>query len=211
MIYILSTDHKECAKALDDKSLDAMIKDIALVLITVNYYEQDSDFSSDYFIKINPNRIPKFIVQWSDWARKCKANYLYLVELGEVCVYEHCLRQQSIQTCGIARGGISNVKAFFPDYTYHSSEPIIKWARENVPDLPACITGQNHGGEECTEVGDLPLVMPKKYLAATKLITIDRSHDEEAKRIIIIESYRNFYQDKLKQRKTYLAEDINED
>ncbi len=91
MIYILDNDPKLCAQYLDDKSLNTMIKDITQVLCNVHWDELLSDQglgNLSSLIQYGNTRIPipskhsYYLTKWAQWAGECRANYLYLVELG---------------------------------------------------------------------------------------------------------------------------------
>lgn len=138
-IYILSQDHAETAKWLDDKSLDRQIKDISQVLCNVYRTWCDDTyqlFTPEY--QFNTDTIPLKRIsndqqfKWFVWARDCKKNYLWLVDLLYQCLIEYRLR-------------ISG----------HKMYKVLCFARDNVPDLPEYFSGR---------ISELPLVMPKKHI-----------------------------------------------
>src|SRR3954464_3197699 len=98
MIYILDNDPAKCAQMLDDKSLDKMIKDITQALRTVyldsiiHPLDKGRECWNDAVMHLGQGQwVPKEKSnheKWSIWARECKANYLYLVEMGLACLSE---------------------------------------------------------------------------------------------------------------------------
>ena len=230
MIYILDQDLAKSAQALDDKSLDKQIKDIAQVLCNVHeeriakankiienakqggntelqrnmsFYlmEQLIKYDIDPPLKYKTN---KKLLLWSKWARTCKANYLYLVEYGLVCVFEWEHRHdEKFDNIGWRKQSINK----------HLK--VLRWARNNVPDLPVKnekisiplqLTGTGGFGyfprKVSYETTQFPLVIPKKYIVA-KFDPKDfdkNGHDQS----LTIQFYRNYYQDKLKQYFTKL-------
>lgn len=208
MIYILDNDPKNIAKYLDDKSLDRMIKDIAQVLCNVHcsfIAENDSSYKfniqqimdifklKDYYIKTSI----KLYDKWSQWSRERKNNYLYLIEIGF-----------SLYTESVFRFGITKFNAKYRD--------IIRWCYDNVPDLPECPHGfcshsKGNDGEDaygavnwenkvfiyCKEkyesITQFPLITPKRYIVDTD--SLDFALIKH-----VIESYRNYYRIKLKQK-----------
>lgn len=180
-IYILHEDPKLCAEILDDKSLGKMIKDIAQALCNVHHLESDYINDIDYFDDNIPLEYSlhatkkRPLTDWSDWPRKCKANYLRLVALGSACAKELIHRFENIKV---------------PCQKYRR---VITWALDNIPDLPLAVKYGN-GNEtryvlngDCTPV---PLVMPKKYICG----------DGSRFNTSIEQSYRNWYQSKLRQK-----------
>jgi len=215
-IYILDDNPVECAKMLDDKSLNKMIKDIAQVLCNVHeerlnkafkiineakiaedeelrknmsFYQMEQLIKYDEDIPLQ-YKTNKFLLEWSLWARKCKANYLYLVELGVTLCDEHACR-------------------FYKKEKPHKIikyESTIAWAKDNIPDLPSCINKEKCCTPECRktscfwdrETRPVPLIMPKKYYSIyskqyTRWNSGKSLHD-------IVSLYRNYYQAKLRQK-----------
>lgn len=173
-IYILDKDPIKCAQYLDDNSLDKMIKKIARALCNVHHIlnerkELEIDHEKLLSIPLSYTKYKSFEsnAQWIEWSRKCKANYLKLVELGSFCCAEINYRFTSFS--------IHSQQTFF---WIHKMEKIIEWADNNVPDL------KYDSGYFGRNKIVFPIGMPKKYIAD----------------IDIIQSYRNFYQSKLKQR-----------
>jgi hypothetical protein len=164
MIYILDNDPKLCAQYLDDKLLNKMIKGIAGVLCRVHHELVDYD---DYIVDnykappLDIRVVNEYILKWAQWARECKANYLYLTNLGLELNLEY-------------------IERFFKPHKFNN---ILHWLRDNVPDLP-----------EKDLITPFPLVMPKKYQV------IEYVKDEYVESDHVIESYRNYYQAKLKQK-----------
>jgi len=173
-IYILDNDHKKIAEYLDDKSLDKMIKNIAQVLCDVHLFKS---FFHSKEIKD----------KWSRWARECKANYLYLVELGFTLYSE-----------SVFRFGLKKINA--------NRRDVIRWCYENVPDLPKrCFScgddSESHMCQKCwndKRPNSFPLVMPKKYIVdGFDPNDFDKEGNGQS---LTIQSYRNYYRaNKLKQ------------
>ena len=187
-IYILDQDPKKCAQYLDDRSLDNMIGDIAQVLCNVHRI-LNSEECKKHNLPLNPDH-RDFILKCQKWARECEANYLYFVEIGISLIFERNERQDWM---GNSR-----------DNFFYKNNKIIEWAGENIPDLP-------HSGFYRDEKGlhsvpdnisthlhtPFPLVMPKKY----------HFYEFGNLKPVIIESYRNYYQAKLKQRMDKMFKD----
>jgi hypothetical protein len=204
-IYILSNYHKETAIMLDDRSLEKQIKDIAQVLCNVHWHSEWKEVKDPRYniplswkeevIKGSGKRKITSIGQWSLWARECKANYLYLVELGRACIDEH-FKRFAVWKQGYAEG--VEVDAY--DYKELKEESVIEWARVNVPDLPP-ISSKESGKKFPKEMPtSLPLVMPKKYIPSKT--------DMMRWFPVIINPYRKYYQAKLKQQwKQWLIRD----
>lgn len=111
-IYILDNDPVKCAQSLDDKSLNKMIKDIAQVLCNVH---RKIEFDKHYMYVTNiPLKPTDWDSKWSQWARECRANYLYLVDLLETCLGEYSFRK-------------------LPCKFYFKFFNITIWARDNCP------------------------------------------------------------------------------
>lgn len=202
-IYILDEGPAQCAQALDDKSLGNMIKDIAQVLCNVSWFFQQKLTMCDscrYYL-ISPTKNPctciknddryykipllpkNFTDSWTKWARGCKANYLYLVELGLECSKEYALR----------KGLLSE--------NYHKMDNVLEWVRDNVPDLPDTLL-LTHPPQPSPRT-PFPLVMPKKYnipYIEHYSHWLDGSFSKGYMASATIESYRNYYQEKLKQK-----------
>lgn len=175
-IYILDQDPKLCAEMLDNVSLNKMVKMIAQVLCNVHCV---------LYPENNPLLKPVKDCDWLRWARKCKANYLWLIELELKLIDEKDYR----------------AKGNFRFKSQYKSYNGIFFARDNIPDLPRA--GKHENGSQTRYIlnGDctpLLLVMPKKYIC-----WMDQISDEGygySPNPNIIESYRNWYQAKLKQR-----------
>ncbi len=205
MIYILDNYPKLTAQYLDDKSLDKQIKDIAQVLVNVhkivdmdkciNNHKNDRPcgcfnnmqhfYSKSHtcdkhklFVTKLTKTANRTLIPWNRCASECKANYLYLVELGWNCLTEHYHRH------GVLQGRR-------PRQVLHKMHHVIEWAKANVPDLPKL-----KGVDKSLEVCQLPLIMPKKYL-------VEWSNNCDANYLLRdyhTESYRNYYQAKLQQK-----------
>lgn len=187
-IYILSEDHTQTAKWLDDKSLDRQIKDIAQVLCNVHY--QSNDVRSTEGL-LNLRRIPMqlrqcnrlYIFEWSQWARQCRANYLWLVDLLNECLKEYIYNR------------------IIP----HNMYQVLCWARDNVPDLPVKpmdIKSENvirdiYGNYTMP----LPIIMPKKYKV------YGQGDEYDVGGSILVYTYRNYYQATLIKKYKKIKED----
>lgn len=171
-IYILSENPQETAQFLDDKSLDKMIHDITLVL---------KGCHNNKFV------ISSGLNQWTEWGRECRANYLYLVELAELCS-----RELNYRFLGLTQTRIKQ-------------EKILILARDNVPSLKSCTNKEKLCTPECRrssclwdrEHTSIPLILPKKYYAKW---LVDNCYNTEQYDNGMIQSYRNYYQAKIEQR-----------
>lgn len=185
-IYILDNNPELCSQYLDDRSLDKQIREITVALINAHCkYTQKPIYTVRADTPI-PARRPNH--KWSQWARECKANYLYLVELADACGKEIYYRQRGKQK--------------IHDKYY----PILEWARDNVPDLPEKrVIGYPVGfgyptGTREIPRQEVPLFMPKKYRLGKWYLqnpTRNPLNTEYCK----IESYRNYYTAKLNHQK----------
>jgi hypothetical protein len=194
MIYIIDSDPTKCAQALDDKSLNVMIRDIAQVLCNVHYIYEAYDMLYDVS-KVPLKVKTKTILaedQWSQWARECVANYKYLVELGLALCVEFSRRSDRL----------ADSKDGDADFDIHPLNKTIRWARDNVPDLPIPIGSMviDTNNVAHTIRTPFPLVMPKKYI-----LSIPYNNGKEVMAHIdngttewdTVSSYRNYYQAKL--------------
>jgi hypothetical protein len=175
-IYILDEDPKKTAEYLDDKSLNRMIKDIAQVLCSVHYDLQMVGLEKNSKIPIDVSRdYTQYTAQWTLWSTECKANYQYLVDIGINLINEYNFRFSLI---------------------FHKYADIIEWGRDNVPNLPykcRCKTAPICMSNECEEYPtELPLVMPKKYIATQANLIEHKLLDG------YVISYRKYYQNNLK-------------
>lgn len=153
MIYILDQDLSKSAQMLDDTSLEKQIKDIADVLCWSHENRdtlRDQYLNSTIFVELPKS---KYIDQWWQWARECKANYMWLVKYGKHCSAELMKR--------LSMGGCKTSLKYMD---------AIDWARDNVPDLPEA---QNYGYIGSFNITELPLIIPKKYYIIPNKIDID--------------------------------------
>lgn len=220
MIYILDEDPKKTAEYLDDRSLGRMIKAIAQVLCNAHHEQSDYIDDPDYFDTNIPLEWDGFILkktknsEWSQWARQCRANYLYLVELALSLCRENVERFTNWVTIHDLDCETKDPREFY------KKQLTIEWARDNVPDLPRVpwqVCESTRKGFGKTIVGKdveirtshipdamssetitpLPLFMPKKY--------VKYEFDDKYYPMFMlvewncIESYRNYYQAKLKK------------
>jgi len=202
-IYILDNDLKKIAEALDDKSLNKMIKNIAQVLCNVHHkigmdwlrtFDTDNKWENTQKFRSIP--LTKTFLDapgaWEDWARECKANYLYLGEFGRELIKEFNFRYDIPM---LKKQECNNFYA-------------IHWVSHNVPNLPYYFETE-HTKEHWTfiisdgSVKDdiktpFPLIMPKKYiLDGFDPDDFDKEGDGQS---LTIQSYRNYYRaNKLKQ------------
>lgn len=185
-IYILDNDHKLNAQYLDDKSLNKMIKDIAQVLCNVHWKHQRATYRyQKYNIPLNVKENKTWNV-WTGWTIQARANYLWLEDLGEQCLKESFYRHAKTQADG--------TRFIAP----HKLEHIIRWARDNIPDLPRASEGyRRHNNENF--ITPLPLVMHKKYREYAE--TYDPT--DNTREDLIIPAYRNYYQVKLTQTQCF--------
>jgi hypothetical protein len=180
MIYYLHEDVGECARMLDDRSLDKQIKMIAQTLKIV-YYRHSKHYT--HLDKKN---------KYADWASECVANYLKLVEMGLACIQECYYRWNEP----------------IPENTPYKYSEAIEFARDNVPDLPIYYgsTGEalanpkqmleyylddSHDGK----ITPFPLLMPEKYLDP---LIYPSHHPYRFNQDIIVKAYRNYYCIKIK-------------
>lgn len=117
-IYIVYNDTTECANALDDKSLEKMIKEIAQTLCTVHYvflhfHKEVNDYKIPLTYKLNKPNYSFF--RWVNWAHECVANYHFLAKLGTQYAKEL-----------IYRYGGDNTTSKVPSYKYRMA---ISWAK----------------------------------------------------------------------------------
>lgn len=207
-IFILSQDHAETAKWLDNRSLDKMIKDIAQVIVTaatwekIHEYEIEKAMTEKALKNIPKNKTSainmksmtqiKIELKYDDWvhfSRKCRANYLWLVSLLDHLLWEKIFRFKKLH-----------------DGKYHE---IFKWARDNVPDLPERVKikqyiGAGYFGEIATDITP-PVVMPRKYHALTPYSKPeDCGSSDGGLEIDVFESYRNYYQARLNRKEPFM-------
>lgn len=146
MILILHENATELAKMLDDTQLDKQIRAIAKILNQFNgfmKYELDDE--------------------WSKWVRTCRANYLKLVEIGVACCREWIFRFSDDEFERVEN--IDNIhKAYLHLYNPHKLQPVIEFARDNVPELPT--DNEEPDGYACTfhNGTPIPAAIPKKFI-----------------------------------------------
>lgn len=178
-IYILDDDTKKIAEALDDKSLDWMIKDIANVFKIVH--------GKIEFISSGIN-------DWSKWARQCVANYEYLVSLGmELCIEYQYRFGKSCWYCdeGYDDEDCTCLPLNGHHKDAHKKQLVIEWARDNIPDLPTWIITK--GISNVYDPTPFPIVIPKKYLIM-RLNSSPYGYDPQP---IALESYRKYFEYKV--------------
>lgn len=197
MIYILSNDAQECAKLLDDKSLDAMISDIAQVLCNVHSLSTLGRSTMDMKIEERKRMFecplaPKFKTEfdgdkykvifsdWDKWCMQCLANYNVLLAYARACCTEYRLRFIN---------ETDPTKRMFPKHKHHD---VIAWCGENKPMLPREYEKSGHGYTELAAA--MPLVMPEKYIVYSVGYGVAGDMKKN-----IIESYRAYYKAKLKK------------
>lgn len=182
-IFILSQDHAETAKWLDDRSLDKMIKDIAGNIIRL-HDELESITPLDYGSLVSFAHL-----DWLKWLLQCRANYLWLVSLLDHLLWEQIFRFKKLH-----------------DGKYHE---IFKWARDNVHDLPERVKikqyiGAGYFGEIATDITP-PVVMSRKYHALTPYSKPeDCGSSDGGLEIDVFESYRNYYQARLNRKEPFM-------
>jgi hypothetical protein len=151
------------AQELDDKTLDKQIKAIAQVLCNVHHMKDTKDIPLQLHKTVKTNDV-------LNWLLECLANYLKLIDMGLACCEEWEYRFNDIKI----KGGTHYVLDNDPDkkkikYNRHKLQPVVEWARDNMPDLPKYqhtkIAENNnvswlYNEEQATP---FPLVMPEKY------------------------------------------------
>lgn len=177
MIYYLHEDAAECANMLDDKTLDKQIDVIVLTLDKIHHPHVNID---------------KKIQQYSVWASECLANYKKLVDMGLACCDEYKFRFSQ---------GITQEQPLVKE---HKLQPVIEFARDNVPDLPIHHFDIGTPAEVAINIPftrdeikngkatPYPLCVPEKYY----ILDIEPRFREETItkcEINIIASYRNYY------------------
>lgn len=199
-IFILDTKLKESAEALDDKSLDSMIRVIAQVLCQIHFQyidyhapttDEASRMAADIPIQA-ANVFDKRRNAWANWGYESCANYKYLVEFGLECSDEWTWRRHSSQLL---------------EPEFHKMHSIIEWTHDNMPNLPEFILADK-GKNRCNlpivdkvyfKMTPLPLVMPKKYLYHS---SCKEKNEEEYLLKYAMLSYRRYYSHSLiKNRK----------
>lgn len=113
------------------------------------------------------------ISKWSKWTLERHDNYLWLINFGKIIRREITFRAKS------QKYNILKIGRFFI------------WAENNIPDLTGDFKKEFNTITKL-EITPFPLVMPKKYI-------IDEN-ELNYTNIQVVSSYRNYYQEKLKQR-----------
>jgi hypothetical protein len=220
-IYILDTDTAKCAEMLDDESLNKQIKALAQVLCNVHFSQctlstkRDDKFDS---IPLTPKNLNDV---FTTWVRECVANYKYLAKLGLACCEEWNYR------FGLGDNYITDFSTGTVEWRWdtdpHKSQPVIEWARDNVPDLGKSDCSEcggdgqsKHDSEGClicngtgyiSEITPFPLVMPENDIVYYNEVLKTRAYGKEAIPVHckedkfkpdITESYRNYYAAKIK-------------
>lgn len=187
MIYILDSDITKISVYLDDKSLDNMIKDIAKTLFMVHYLKlarenkhlEISELLKQTGFKAGIRNKDGALIddKFTQWGTECRANYLYLVELGLACNKEYTIRT---------------------NFDSHKLLKVLAWCKVFIPDLPDKSTQVSGTGSTPVIIENyttsFPLVIPKRYIATSNdLIKFPNENG-------FVISYRSYYQSKLKQK-----------
>lgn len=184
-IYILDNDSKKIADYLDDKSLDKMVQELAIVLCNAHCKYTQKPIYAVRADTLLPARRPnhKFAV----WARECVANYKYLVNLGYALCDEWQLR------CTYKYG----------ESKHHKLRQVLAWALLFEPILPAgemLCTADMPSSNSIDIMTPFPLVMPKSYIKEAEVANPEKwGHIDNC-----MYAYRVYYQANLK--KTLLKE-----
>lgn len=189
---------------LDDKTLDKQIKAIAQVLCNVHHMKDTKDIPIQLHKTVKTNDV-------LNWLLECLANYLKLIDIGLACCDEWCYRNSP--DAEFVHGGteLHLHRIDSGGFKRHKLEHIIKWARDNVPDLPNNLqtkVAEKDGvswlyNEQQTT--PFPLVMPDEYhiynmnsVYKIKDECLDlESRKDNNLQVNTVESYRNYYQAKL--------------
>jgi hypothetical protein len=140
IIWFLDESPKKTAQFLDDQALSDQIKNIAQVILQIHYKCIDHRaLTLGEAQRIEKNMPLEFFHAdeleglynnkdnlYANWGYECKANYNFLVNLGEQCCKEYNRRSCKCINC---RG--SNCPYRFQ----HTLLPIIKWALNNIPEF----------------------------------------------------------------------------
>lgn len=188
---------EETAKALVDKDLDKQIKTLAQVLCQIHYQYIDYNAETLGHAQVLAGQIPIYDRtvfdnrrnEYSDWGYKCLANYMLLVEIGLECGNEYTYR--------FTQDKEVSAYSALTKWKKHKLQPVIDWARDNVPSLPI----------EVKEYSDVlkrdcyipmptpfPLCVRKEHIKRDYHPAYPNLHNDDYKSPInIIESYRNYY------------------
>jgi uncharacterized protein involved in tolerance to divalent cations len=202
---------------LDDDTLEEQIKAIAQTLCNVHYLRMR--MNNETYLFIEAYKIPMLPKRHHDlfslWAKECLANYNELVNTGLACCNEYVWRFSDFEwEDRIKKDQEGNYLYEYSEIVgtnelkEHELQPVIKWAMNNVPDLPVitCVNfyDKRNGKkplygrrwfERVEQITPFPVVMPKKYFSG-----MFDYKDEEIKHDVI-QSYRNYYRAKLKKLK----------
>jgi hypothetical protein len=172
-IFILDNDLRKSVEYLDDKSLNKQIKTIAQILC-------DGHWEVYHSCELIGKNL------WREWAKQCKANYLWLIEYAYESGRELFYRHEG--------------KTKIHDKCY----PVLEWARENVPDLPAYTKEQDNISRSlypCNKaykfnygVSEYPLVMPNKYQSLANYNPENFNPSDHIDNIVY--AYRSYYKAK---------------
>lgn len=165
LIYILGSQ-KETAQALDDKSLEKMIKALAQVLCGCH------QAIPEYWAFKNT----KIHLKWISWACECLANYEYLLMLLDDLLKEYNFRFLDNYTVDTIFNRLFNIFLFL---------------RDNAPDLPNYLL--TCYPPKLPSHTAFPLVMPNKYRVKEMEIIEGGVREVSDQHDAVIESYRNYY------------------
>jgi hypothetical protein len=190
-------------KELDDKTLSQQVKAIAQVLCNAHHRMLRKVDN----IPLPPKNIEK--CNYSLWVNQCLANYKKLVEVGLACCEEYTFRfsERGQDNKWKDAGWIDFSIPYYKEIKQPKLQPVIEWARDNVPDLPhyyapnkgKICCGTNWEYNLCghtIEETPFPLVMPEEYI---KYECYEHKTCINSKTIDIIESCRNYYRAKLQK------------
>lgn len=206
-IYLLDQNPTTCAQMLDDKSLDKQIKAIANLLCFVHSYKEfiKHDTKFDLYHKDIPLKPLRINLDWQYWARECKQNYKFLVQLGLACCREWFYRgRDDYWDKEYPYNFDSKIEyenrypsLYWPKFHYRQS--VIEWARDNVPSLPLLAEYQKSPHTRVYTVHEtpFPLVMPRKY-ATLAIFNPDNFYTSDHIDNIVY-TYRNYYKAKLEK------------
>jgi hypothetical protein len=163
---------------LDDKTLDKQIKNIAQALCNAQWMIRPYAEAITIPLALKPCKLV-FI----NWAAKCRANYLTLVQMGiDACEeYTYRFSERGYDSKWKDAGWLDFSIPFYKKLKHHKLKLAMEWAHTNIPELPLLKT------EEDFNMG-FPLP-PKKY--------VRQVGDEAGWFPEIISSYRLYYRSKI--------------